>query len=70
MKFLQIYVSSAYVSMIFFMSIIFGFTTDWHWHSFDPMLSLKLFFGMMLITIIIAIPSLFLEVLKDKSKSH
>ncbi|KRL04911.1 hypothetical protein FC92_GL001743 [Liquorilactobacillus hordei DSM 19519] len=66
MKYLNSYFASAYISLAVIMSILFGFTIDWHWHTFQAFYSLKLFAGVILITLLISIPALIEQFFENK----
>ncbi|MFT8562732.1 hypothetical protein [Liquorilactobacillus nagelii] len=66
MKYLNSYFASAYISLAVIMSILFGFTVDWHWHTFQALYSLKLFAGVILITLLISIPALIEQFFENK----
>ncbi|MCC7667189.1 MULTISPECIES: hypothetical protein [Liquorilactobacillus] len=66
MKYLRTYFTSAYISLAVIMSILFGFTVDWHWHTFQAMYSLKLFGGIILITFLVSIPAMVGQFFENK----
>ena len=69
-NYLETFFSSAYISMAIVLSIIFGFTINWQWHSFNLIYSLKLFLIINVIALVSSIPSLIITFMNSKNKNR